>query len=270
MAESTIQKIDVEPGVQLAVEAAPDNGKPVLVLSNSIGARLEMWDETVTRLSREVRIVRYDTRGHGRSSVPPAPYSAERLGRDVIGILDALRIPRAVFCGLSLGGFTGMWLGVHASDRLRGLVLANTAPSFPPPSLWHERAATVRKSGMESLVSPTLDRWFTRNFQASAAARVAEVGRMVATTPPEGYAACCEVLAATDLTPELGRISCPVRVIAGAHDPSTTPARGEEIVARIPGADMVVLDAAHISAIEAADAFAQAVREFIARLPEEG
>ena len=122
-----IERIEVEPGVRLAVEVPATSGKPVLMLSNSIGAGMGMWDEVVDRLSDQASIVRYDTRGHGQSDVPAGPYTIDRLGLDALAILDVLKIQRAVFCGLSLGGLTGMWLGVNRGERLAGLVLANTA-----------------------------------------------------------------------------------------------------------------------------------------------
>ena len=260
-----IERIEVEPGVRLAVDAMPASSKPVLMLSNSIGASMTMWDEFVERMSDSVRIIRYDTRGHGLSDVPAGPYTIERLGQDAVAILDALDIRRTIFCGLSLGGLTGMWLGAARSERLAGLILANTAANFPPATMWQERAAAVRANGMESLVGATLDRWFTKSFQTRHPDRLAELGQMIGATPAEGYAGCCEVLAVADLKPRLAEITRPVRVICGQHDPSTPPARGEEIVASIASADMVVLDAAHISAVEAPDAFSEAVNQFLSR-----
>jgi 3-oxoadipate enol-lactonase len=180
--------------------------------------------------------------------------------------MDNLRIERAVFCGLSLGGLIGIWLGANAPNRFAGLVLANTALHFPPPSLWKERATSVRTGGMAPFVKPTLDRWFTRRFQETAPARVAEIEQMLRSTTAEGYAACCEVLADEDMSPQANRIACPVLVIAGEHDPSTPPSCGAEIVAAIARSDMITLDAAHISSVEAADGFAIIVREFISRL----
>lgn len=260
-----IERIEVEPGVRLAVEVPATSGKPVLMLSSSIGAGMGMWDEVVDRLSDQAGIVRYDTRGHGQSDVPAGPYTIERLGLDALAILDALKIQRAVFCGLSLGGLTGMWLGANRGERLAGLVLANTAANFPPASMWQDRAAAVRANGMGSLVAATLERWFTKAFRERSLQRMEEMAELIGATPAEGYAGCCEALAVADLKPRLSDISCPVQVICGAHDPSTPPARGEEIVAGIKGAQMVTLDAAHISAVEAPDAFARELMKFLSR-----
>lgn len=262
---SRIEHIEVEPGVRLAVDVPASFGKPVVVLSNSIGASMGMWDEISDRLSGQLSLIRYDTRGHGKSDVPTGPYNIERLGLDVVAILDALKIKQAVFCGLSLGGVTGMWLGANRGERLAGLVLANTAANFPPASMWRDRAAAVRTNGMGSLVQATLDRWFTPAFRERAPARIAQMAEMIGATPSEGYAGCCDVLAVADLRPRLSDTSCPVQVICGAHDPSTPPARGEEIVAGIKGAQMVTLDAAHISAVEAPDAFAHELTKFMSR-----
>ncbi len=264
-AASRIERIEVEPGIHLAVDIPSSLSKPVIVLSSSIGASMGMWDEIYDRLSDQMSLVRYDTRGHGVSDAPTGPYSIERLGLDVIAILDALKIPRAVFCGLSLGGLTGMWIGANRGERLGGLVLANTAANFPPASMWRERAAAVRTSGMSSLVPATLERWFTKAFRDRAPARIEQFAEMIGATPSEGYAGCCDVLAVADLRPRLSDISCPVQVICGGHDPSTPPARGEEIVAAIKGAQMVSLDAAHISAAEAPDAFASELSKFVSR-----
>jgi 3-oxoadipate enol-lactonase len=265
MTVGALLNIEVEPGVMLAVEDGHPTQGGTVVLSNSIGSDFGMWDEVTKVLANHFRIVRYDTRGHGRSDLGSNPVTLERLGLDVIHIMDALKIDRAVFCGLSLGGLTGQWLGAAFPDRLDGLVLANTAPNFPPPKLWLDRAATVRERGMDELVGPTLDRWLTQGFRTRYPARTAEIARMVASTPAEGYARCCEVLAAADVAPMLPRISVPVRVICGHHDPSTTPARGVEIIASTTDADLVTLEAGHLSAVEASEAFVQAILEFLKR-----
>ena len=264
--DACVVRVAVDPGVALSVEVTGAKGDPCLVLSNSLGASRGMWDELVRRLKPSLRIVRYDTRGHGRSDAPAGPLTLEKLARDVLAIMDNLQIERAVFCGLSLGGLTGMWLGANAPARFDGLVLANTAANFPPPDLWKGRADAVRASGMAPLVEPTLDRWFTKAFRQTSPERVAEIGQMLLSTSVEGYASCCGVLAEADVTPQLGRISCPVRVIAGEHDPSTPPNCGAEIISAIARADMTTLDAAHLSSVEAADAFAVSVRDFVSKI----
>lgn len=258
-----LQHIEVEPGVRLAVRVSGATDKPAIVFSNSLASDMGMYDEVAERLAADARLICYDTRGHGRSDAPERGYSIERLGRDVIAILDALKVERAVVCGTSLGGLTAIWLGIHAPDRVSGLLPANTAANFPPETLWRERAATVRANSVASLVQGSLERWVTAGYRAKNPARVEQLGRMIETTTPAGYAGCCDVLAETDLLPELSTIACPVRVIAGLQDPSTPPSRAEEIVSAIKGAEVVTLEAAHISAVEAPDAFASAVRGFL-------
>lgn len=258
-----VQSIEVEAGVRLAVSVSGVLDKPAIVFSNSLAASYEMWDEIEYRLAPHACLVRYDTRGHGRSDAPEDGYTIETLGQDVLAVLDKFEISRAIICGVSLGGLTAMWLGIHAPDRVSGLILANTAANFPPEKMWRDRAATARSSGVGSFVQPSLERWVTSGYRDKHVSRVDELAAMIAGTSPAGYAGCCEVLAATNVLPDLSRISCPVRVIAGQHDPSTPPARAEEVDAAIPQADLVTLDAAHISCVEAPDAFAEAVRDFL-------
>lgn len=260
-----IRRIEAEPGLSLAVQVSGTSGKPALVLSNSLAADISSWDEVAERLEAHALIVRYDTRGHGGSDVPRRSFDIGRLGQDVLAVMDALGVARAIFCGLSLGGLTGMWLGAHAGPRISALVLANTAASFPPAQMWLDRAAAARKEGLDQFVAPTLERWFTADFRSIAPERVTAIGKVIAATSPDGYAGCCEVLGTTDLLPDLGKIACPTRVIVGTHDPSTPPARGKEIARAIAGTDVVALDAAHLSAVEAKDAFADALLDIIRR-----
>jgi 3-oxoadipate enol-lactonase len=258
--------VEVEFGIGLTVNVSGNPDKPAIVFCNSLAASMSMWDEVAELLAPHARLVRYDTRGHGASSAPEGGYTIERLGLDLLGVLDDLSIQRAVICGVSLGGLTAMWLGVHAPDRVRGLILANTAASFPPEAMWCERAAIARQSGTASFVQPSLDRWVSADYRRAHESRVAELAAMILETSPAGYAGCCEVLATAALLPDLARISCPVCVIAGIYDPSTPPERGREIAAAIPRADFVMLSAAHISCVEAPAAFAQSVSEFLSQI----
>jgi 3-oxoadipate enol-lactonase len=255
-----VRQIAVEGGIKLAVSQSGAMDKPAIVFSNSLATSFGMWDEVVEALAPHARLVRYDTRGHGQSQAPDSGYTIDTLGNDVIAILDALDIPKAVICGVSLGGLTAMWLGIHAPARVSGLVLANTAASFPPETMWRDRAATARQSGVGAFVAPSLDRWLTAAYREAHQARTAELGAMITGTAPAGYAGCCEVLATTNLLSDLPRISCPVSVIAGQHDASTSPARAEEIAAAIPQADVAVLEAAHISCVEQPAKFTALVR----------
>ncbi|HKP18436.1 MAG TPA: 3-oxoadipate enol-lactonase [Gaiellaceae bacterium] len=233
---------------------------PVLVFSNSIGTTLELWDVQVPAFAPAFRVLRYDQLGHGRSEVPPGPYTVELLGRELLALLDELGVERASFCGLSLGGAVGMWLGANAPERLDRLVLAGTSAYFGPPKRWVERAQIVRADGMEPLTDATMQRWFTPAFEGVTAFRA----RFVA-TPAEGYAACCEALRDCDLRGELGRIAVPTLVLVGADDPATPPEQAELIAAGIPGSRLVVIpDAAHLLNVEQPEAFNAAALEHLA------
>jgi 3-oxoadipate enol-lactonase len=228
---------------------------PVLVLSNSLGTNWALWDSQMPALTARFRVLRYDTRGHGSSPVTAGTYSIAMLAHDVLVLLDALHIERAHFCGLSLGGMTGMWLGIHAAERIDRLVLANTAPRIATPAVWNARIDSVRQGGMEAIAETVLERWFTADFRARAPDAVGRVRAMLITTPPDGYVACCAAVRDADLWPGIAGIRSPTLIIAGTHDPATTAADGRQMAERIAGARLVELDAAHISNVEAADAF---------------
>jgi 3-oxoadipate enol-lactonase len=237
-------------------------GAPALVLSNSLGTTLEMWDPQLPALAGGHRVVRYDRRGHGRSPVPAGPYSIDDLGADVLTLLDTLELDRISFCGLSIGGMVGMWLASEAPQRIDRLVLCCTAPQLPPPAMWHERAALVRAEGVASVIEAALERWFTPGASPDTVARFR---RMLLTTPAEGYAACCEAIAGLDLRDRLGRITAPTLVITGEHDPVAPPSSGEELAGAIAGARHVSIDgAAHIANAEQPDAFTRTLVEFLA------
>ena len=244
------------------VDGPPD--APVLVLSNSLGTDLSMWDAQMPALTARFRVLRYDTRGHGASIVTPGPYTIGELGRDVLMLLDALKIRRAHFCGLSMGGMTGMWLGVHASDRIGRMVLANTAPKIGTAEIWNQRIDNVRKGGMEAIVDTLLERWFTAGYRARAPEAVARMRAMLTTTPAEGYIACCAAVRDMDQRDAIAGIRHPTLVIAGTHDAVTPPAEGRATAERIRGARYVELNAAHISNVEAADRFTAEAVAFIA------
>lgn len=244
----------------LHVEFDGPEGAPWLVLSNSLGATLEMWRPQLAALRTDFRILRYDTRGHGRSSVPPGPYSIADLGGDVLRLLDALRIARAHFCGLSMGGTTGIWLGAHAAERIDRLVLCNTAAYFGPPDALNARIATVRESGMAAVVDGIIARWFTPGFAAAEPQAVAAIRAALLAAPVEGYVACCAALRDLDERESLARVGAPTLVIGGTHDAAPTPQALRDLAARIPDARYVELPTAHLSNVAAAPAFNDAVR----------
>ena len=249
-------------GVQTCYEMSGDD-RPVLVLSNSLGTNLSMWDPQMPQLEQHFRILRYDTRGHGRSSVAPGDYTIEQMGRDVLGLLDALRLERVYFCGLSMGGMIGIWLGIYAADRLHRLVLCNTAARIGTREMWNARIAALRRDGMRSVASAVIERWFTPEFRAASPKKVAHAQQMLENSPAEGYAASCAAIRDMDQCDSVGRIAAPTLVIRGAKDPVTPAADAQFLVNQIRGAASVELNAAHLSNVEQPEAFTEAVISFL-------
>jgi len=237
---------------------------PVLVLSNSLGTNLSMWEEQLSALTQRFRVLRYDTRGHGASSVTPGPYTVAQFGGDVLGLLDALKIDRVHFCGLSLGGMIGMWLAVNAPARIDRLVLANTAPQIGPPEVWNTRIENVRKGGLEAIADTVIERWFTRGFREREAEKIARTRAMLVATSPQGYIASCAAVRDMNQRESIRAIRHPTLVIAGTHDVVTSPTEGRKMTEAIAGARYVELDAAHISNIEAAARFTAELSGFLA------
>jgi 3-oxoadipate enol-lactonase len=232
------------------VESGPADAPP-LVLSNSLGSNLAMWDPQLDALAERFRVIRYDQRGHGRSPVPPGPYSIEDVGADALALLDRLGIERAHWCGLSLGGMTGMWLAINAPERIDRLALLCTSAKLGPPSNWAERAALVRSEGTAAIADGGLGRWVTEEFAAAHPDRAAWLRQMMLDTPDEGYAGACEVIQHMDLEPRLHEIRAPTLVIAGDQDPATPPEHAERIAAGVPGARMeVVSPGRHLANVE--------------------
>jgi 3-oxoadipate enol-lactonase len=250
-------------GCVIHAELTGPEDAPVLMLSNSLGTNLHMWDDQVAPFTRHFRVLRYDRRGHGRSGVPAGPYSMERLGRDALAVLDALRIDKVSWCGLSMGGMVGQWLGANARERIDRLVLSNTACYYADRSFWAERIALVRKSGVAPLAGLTMERWFTKEFRDRAPLAIARMTEMFLKTSPEGYVGCIEAIRDMDHRPLLAKITAPTLVIAGRHDPATPLELNEFIQAHILGARIAVLDTAHIANVEQPQAYADTVLEFL-------
>jgi 3-oxoadipate enol-lactonase/4-carboxymuconolactone decarboxylase len=252
-----------------------DDRAPRLLMSNSLGTDLAMWDAQMAVLVRNFRVIRYDTRGHGGSSVPAGPYTLDQLGGDAVALLDHLGVARAHFCGLSMGGLTGLWLGVHAPERIERMVLANTGARIGTFDFWNARidaireqardlASTSGESGLpEPVVAGVVDRWFTARFQRLAPLQVEPIRQMLFDTTVDGYIANCAAIRDADLRDRIATVPHPTLVIAGTHDPSTPPSLGRDIAAAIPSAQYVELDAAHLSNIEQAGAFNAAMVRFL-------
>lgn len=224
---------------------------PVVVLSNSLGSTHRMWDAQLADLEQHFRVVRYDTRGHGDSPVPDGPYSIDDLADDLVALLDRLGVPSARLVGLSLGGMTVMRTAIRHPERVDRMALLCTAAQLPPADAWTERAATVREQGSQAVAGAVVQRWFTPAYLESRPDARAHYEQMIASTPAEGYAGCCEAIAKLDVREELCTITAPTLVIAGEDDPATPPAKLEQIAAAIPTARLLVVPhSAHLANAE--------------------
>jgi 3-oxoadipate enol-lactonase len=245
--------------------SGPPDG-PVVMLSGSLGTDMSMWEPQVGALSSRFRLLRYDQRGHGRSPAPPGPYSIAELGTDLLALLDRLGIERVMLCGLSIGGMTAMHVAAHASERIDRLVLLCTSAQLGPPSMWRERAQTVRAEGVQAIADAALGRWFTEGFRQANPQIVARTRAALCATPPEGYAGCCEAIGAIDLRGDLASITAPTLVIAGESDPATPPEHGRLIADGIPSSRLEVVGAAaHLANIEQSQRVTELILEFLTK-----
>lgn len=250
-------------GIKINYQIDGADSAPALMLSNSLGTNLHMWDKQVPLLAKRFRVVRYDTRGHGKTEAPSFPYTAAMLGQDALALMDALKLDKVRFCGLSMGGMIGMWLARHAPARIEQLVLSNTAAKFGTPEIWNTRIATVRASGMKAITDAVIERWFTKEFREKSPNEVEPITQMLHTTKPEGYAGNCAAIRDVDQRWPIGEIETPTLIIGGKLDPATPFEAAELIAKRIPGAKLVGLDAAHLSNIEQPEAFTKALDGFL-------
>jgi 3-oxoadipate enol-lactonase len=237
---------------------------PLVVLAHSLGTNLGLWDPQAAALDKTHRILRYDLRGHGRSSVTRGAYTIEQLARDALALLDGLGAPRAHFCGLSIGGLIGMWLGANAPERIARLALCNTSARIGTLPRWNARIESVAARGMAGISSEVLERWFTPAFRERAPDAFEKTRRTLEATSPEGYVACSLAIRDADLRGIVSGIRVPTLVISGNHDPATTPAEGRWLAEAIPGARYVELEASHLSSLEAAHAFNAELASFLA------
>jgi 3-oxoadipate enol-lactonase len=250
-------------GCLINVSIAGRQTGPTLMLSNSLGCTFKMWEPQIKALMQVFRVIRYDRRGHGKSGVPPGPYSMERFGRDVLAILDELNIDKVHWCGLSMGGMVGQWLGANAPERMDRIVLANTACYYADPTNWQTRIKAVKEGGIAAVADTVIASWLTADFREREPEITARMKAMLLASPVQGYLACCEALSTLDQRELLPKIQSPTLVIAGRHDQATPIAAGELIRSKIPGASLTILDAAHISNVEQSHAFTEAVVGFL-------
>lgn len=224
---------------------------PALLLINSLGSDLSLWDPIMPELLRHFRVIRFDQRGHGASPAPKGPYEMADLGADALALLDRLGVQRAHVCGTSLGGMVGMWVAVHAPERVERLALICSSARIAPAQAWHERAMLVRAQGTSAVAQAVVGRWFTARYAAQHAPEIARYEAMVTSTPAEGYAACCEAIARWDFSEQLAQITCPTWILSAQEDPATPPPHGYLMAALIPGARIdVVAQAAHLAFAE--------------------
>ncbi|TQR71691.1 3-oxoadipate enol-lactonase [Acinetobacter sp. RF14B] len=249
---------------QINYQTFGDATKPALVFSNSLGTKFSMWQPQIDFFQKDYFVVCYDTRGHGGSTAPQGPYQLDQLGQDVIHLLDHLNIQKAAFCGISMGGLTGQWLAINHPERFNHVIVANTAAKIGQEQAWLERAALVRAQGLAPIASTAASRWFTEPFIQSNAAIVAELSNDLGAGSPEGYASCCEALAKADLREQIKSVSVPVLIVAGQQDPVTTVADAQAMQHSIVNSQLFEINASHISSVEQAEAFNQAVQIFLA------
>jgi 3-oxoadipate enol-lactonase len=234
-----------------------------LIFSNSLGTNLSMWEKQVAALSSHFNILRYDTRGHGKSGVGETPADIAVLGSDVVGLLDELTLKTVYFCGLSMGGLIGQWLGINASKRFEKIILSNTAAKIGNTEGWNQRIDYVSKNGLESITGATAERWFTPHFREHEAAAVADILSKFAKTSIKGYTDCCAAVRDADFRTELHKLKVPTMVISGDKDPVTTTEEAKYMATHIPLARHVSLNAAHLSNVEKDEAFSKYIILFI-------
>jgi 3-oxoadipate enol-lactonase len=236
---------------------------PVLMLSNSLGTNLSLWEPQMPIFRKTFRVLRYDFRGHGQTQATPGEYSIQLLAQDALNLLDTLKIEKANFCGLSIGGLTGMYLGADAPQRFSKLILSNTAPRIGTSDNWNIRIKTVREHGTTAVSEAVIERWFTAPFREKNPAIVAKTKQMIDTTSTDGYCGACAAVRDANLWRGLPKIQAPTLVFGGLHDQSVPAADAQKFSREIPGAHYIELDAAHIANIEAAEKFTAEVLKFL-------
>lgn len=251
-------------GCRIAYRFDGDADSPVLILSNSIATDHRMWDRQIAELTRPFRVLRYDMRGHGGSDASMGAYSLDRLGRDVIELMDALGVERAHFCGLSLGGFVGQWLGLRAPDRIDRLVLSNTSPYLGPAPRWDELIGRVlSERNMAVMADMFIGNWFPQQMICDEPAVIEAFRGMILATKPEGLAGCFAVVRDADLRRINTLIETPTLVIGGIEDTVTLARHSEEIASAIPGSQLLLLPGVHMLNVERQDAFLKALLGFL-------
>ena len=254
-------------GIDVYYEIHGKEGAPWLTLSHSLACSVRMWDEQIASFKDRYRILAYDTRGHGQTSAPRGAYTLEQMADDLKGLLEQLKISKTHYCGLSMGGMIGQTFALKYPGILQTLVLADTSSRIPPESgpVWADRIRTAETKGMQPLVQPTLERWFTAPYRSAHPETMQRIGTLIANTPVAGYVGCCHAIPKLNLTARLKDIKVPIQIIVGADDPGTPVAMSQAIHASAPGSRLDILpSAAHLSNIEQPAAFDRALGDFLA------
>jgi 3-oxoadipate enol-lactonase len=236
---------------------------PYLMLSNSLGSDLTMWNLQLAAFSESFCVIRYDSRGHGKSEAPQGPYSMERLGLDAVSVLDHLGIAKTNWCGLSMGGMVGQWLGARFDTRIDRLILSNTTCYYAEKLAWTDRIDFVRSQGLAAIAGPTMERWFSKAFRERRGGEIARATEMLLKTSLDGYVGCCAAIRDMDHRALLSKIKAPTLIIAGLLDAATPVDRHEFIRSQIASAGLVILEAAHLSNREQPDAYTDTVLQFL-------
>ena len=253
-------------GIDVYYEIHGKEGAPWLTLSHSLACSVRMWDEQIASFKDRYRILAYDTRGHGQTSAPTGDYTLEQLADDLKGLLDHLKISKTHYCGLSMGGMIGQTFALKYPGILQTLVLADTSSRIPPEvgPVWEERIKVAQTQGMQALVPPTLERWFTAPYRSAHPETMQRIGKLIADTPVPGYVGCCRAIPKLNLTDRLKEIKVPIQIIVGADDQGTPVAMSQAIHDNAPGSRLDILpSAAHLSNIEQPQAFDRAMGEFL-------
>lgn len=262
----TITKVTATDGTRLHVTVEGQKDAPAVILSHALGGTSSQWDAIMPALVDQFRVIRYDSRGHGQSDAPPGPYSNDMLGRDALAILDALDLARSAFVGLSKGGMTAMWLGIHVPERVSALVLANTTPFIPNKAIWDENIARAQSQGLAAIAPPTMDRWFGATYKAADPDAVALHTATMAGMSVAGYAGSCALLRDVDLRAQLPMITAPTLIIAGEEDLPQSADGARMMAAAVQNGEVAFIPkAGHLSPIENPSAFSAAVCAFLRR-----
>jgi 3-oxoadipate enol-lactonase len=249
-------------GITIHYKLEGTKGLPILVFSNSLGTDFHMWDAVVPALLPHFQILRYDTRGHGGTTATPEPYSIDLLGNDILALITALKIEKFAFCGLSMGGLIGQWLGIYHSEKLDELIICNTAAKIGVAEVWNERIEGILKNGTASIWSATITRWFTPNFQHETT-KIKAVKAAFLGCNRGGYAAACAAVRDADFREKIHEIDVKTLIITGNQDPVTTVEHAEFMQSKIKNSTLEVLEAAHLSSVEQPEKFAAALLDFL-------